>query len=381
MTEVVADNEIIEQVQKEAIDEKVIYKETKDPYGFIYITTNLINGKRYLGQRKFSKGWKAYLGSGRLIKKAIKKYGKKNFHKNIICICNSQKELNEVERELTIFFDVVESDDWYNLALGGGGTSGYHISEETRQKMRNSRPDVRGEKNPNYGNHKLAGKNNPNYGKPMSEEQRKKISEKQRGEKHHMYGKHHSEETKRKIGEKNKGRTHSEEVKKKISIMAKERLSNPENHPMYGKSPSDETKKKISAARIGVMSGEKHPLYGKSRTDEEKEKISKSRIGKYSGVNSGNYSSVYCIELDEIFWGLKEVQEKYGFSRQNITGCCMGRQKFAGKHPITGEPLCWKYVYDKIKKDGTVVQGAITLGYITEKQAEQYLEQFKIERK
>lgn len=28
----------------------------KEPYGFIYITVNMINGKRYIGQRKFSKG-------------------------------------------------------------------------------------------------------------------------------------------------------------------------------------------------------------------------------------------------------------------------------------------------------------------------------------
>lgn len=38
--------------------------EIKNPYGFIYITTNMVNGRRYIGQRKFFKGWKCYLGSG-----------------------------------------------------------------------------------------------------------------------------------------------------------------------------------------------------------------------------------------------------------------------------------------------------------------------------
>lgn len=53
----------------------------------------------------------------------------------------------------------------------------------------------------------------------------------------------------------------------------------------------------------------------------------------------------------------------------------------SGTHPLTGVPLHWKYVYDKVGKNDTVIQGAITLGYITEQQAEQYLKQFNIERK
>ena len=44
--EVVAENEIIKQVQKDTTDEKVTYREIKDPYGFIYITTNLLDNCR-----------------------------------------------------------------------------------------------------------------------------------------------------------------------------------------------------------------------------------------------------------------------------------------------------------------------------------------------
>ena len=46
--------------------------EIKNPYGFIYITTNMINGKRYIGQKKFCNRWKTYLGSGTLLIKALK---------------------------------------------------------------------------------------------------------------------------------------------------------------------------------------------------------------------------------------------------------------------------------------------------------------------
>lgn len=52
-------------------------------YGFIYITTNHINVKRYIGQRKYDKNekWKTYLGSGIILTRAIEKYGKENFFK------------------------------------------------------------------------------------------------------------------------------------------------------------------------------------------------------------------------------------------------------------------------------------------------------------
>ncbi len=47
-------------------------------YGYIYLTTNLINKKKYVGQHKSSKFDERYKGSGKLIKKAFKKYGKEN---------------------------------------------------------------------------------------------------------------------------------------------------------------------------------------------------------------------------------------------------------------------------------------------------------------
>ena len=63
---------------------------------FIYMTTNLINGKRYIGKH-FGYENDSYLGSGTLIQKAIKKYGKDNFERKILCFSkdNQENNLNE----------------------------------------------------------------------------------------------------------------------------------------------------------------------------------------------------------------------------------------------------------------------------------------------
>ena len=55
-------------------------------YGFIYITTNHINGKRYIGQKKYDKNgnWKKYLGSGVHLKRAIKNMERNIFQKRLL---------------------------------------------------------------------------------------------------------------------------------------------------------------------------------------------------------------------------------------------------------------------------------------------------------
>jgi hypothetical protein len=60
------------------------------------------------------------MGSGKLIKAAIRKYGKENFTKEILHICSSLEELNQREREL-VTAEVLKDPLSYNIALGGGG--------------------------------------------------------------------------------------------------------------------------------------------------------------------------------------------------------------------------------------------------------------------
>lgn len=92
-------------------------------YGFIYETTNLINGKKYIGKKQYIKGWEKYLGSGILLKEAINKYGSENFKRIILCECKNDKELNEKEKFYITLYDAKNSNMYYNLAEGGDGGS------------------------------------------------------------------------------------------------------------------------------------------------------------------------------------------------------------------------------------------------------------------
>ena len=86
---------------------------------FVYVTTNLINGKKYLGKHNGKSN--SYLGSGKALKKAIEKYGKENFQRKIIKECLSDKEAYELEKHLSEQWNVVLDSNWYNMKIGGDG--------------------------------------------------------------------------------------------------------------------------------------------------------------------------------------------------------------------------------------------------------------------
>lgn len=111
-------------------------------YGFIYETTNLINGKKYIGQhrREFDEqdpddSW--YLGSGKYFTNAVNKYGFSNFKRVILEDCDSAEELNERESFYLELVDAANNPMYYNMTNGAyrGGNKGYHHSEETKEKI------------------------------------------------------------------------------------------------------------------------------------------------------------------------------------------------------------------------------------------------------
>lgn len=105
----------------------------------IYKTTCLLDNKIYISQD--SKNNPKYYGSGKyLLNNAIKKYGKENFKKEIICECIPKEELDEKEK-----FWIKELNskypNGYNIT-GGGGDTYNNSSEEVKIRMRTKTIDT-----------------------------------------------------------------------------------------------------------------------------------------------------------------------------------------------------------------------------------------------
>lgn len=139
-------------------------------YGFVYETTNLVNGKKYIGKKKYDKNghWKNYLGSGVIFKKAVEKYGKENFERKILCECETKEELTAKEIEYIANANAMNDPMYYNVSHGGEG-EGRPCSEETRKKISEVNSN-----NPWKNGH-------PWTGRHHTEESKKKMSEARTG--------------------------------------------------------------------------------------------------------------------------------------------------------------------------------------------------------
>lgn len=208
---------------------------------------------------------------------------------------------------------------------------------------------------------------NSQKGIPLSENTKKKLSEANKGRKL-------TEEWKRKIGKAHKGRKWSEEHLRNIRKVNESRSGT--NNPNYGKHLSEETKRKISEAQIG----EKNHRYGKHHTEDHRKRLSEMNKGennKFYGKHHTEYVKnklqkmrskiVYCVETNELYYGMLIAQEKTNISHTSISKCCLKKQKTAGGYH-------WKYLYDQLQKDNIIIPGAITLGLITEEEALKQLE-------
>jgi group I intron endonuclease len=232
---------------------------------FIYLTTNLINGKKYVGDHSTDNLDDKYLGSGIILKKAIKKHGKENFERKILELFETKEEaFNAQEKYINEYNTLIPYG--YNIDKSGGtrpsdkyinikisiGNKGKIVSADTRKKL----------------SIKFLGKNNPMYNHVYSKETLDKMSENNKGKNNPMFGKKISEEHKEKISYVNSSRIKTPAERKKISKgntgkTRDKNLRNQISNKLKGRKLSEETIKKMS----------------RPKTQEHKEKIGKSNRG------------------------------------------------------------------------------------------------------
>jgi group I intron endonuclease len=137
----------------------------------IYKTTCLTTGKIYIGKHQTSKKEDLYLGSGLLLKLAIKKYGRENFSKEILFEFSNKDDMNAKEKEL-VTEEFCSREDTYNIAIGGQGGNVYGKNHPTK-----------GTQHSEIHKKRISDtlRKNPPMNRPRTEEEKSKISAKLKG--------------------------------------------------------------------------------------------------------------------------------------------------------------------------------------------------------
>ncbi len=101
---------------------------------FVYKTINTLTGQFYVGVHKGTLDDK-YLGSGKLLKRAIALHGRDIFTREILAVCDDSEDAYTLESLIVDEYFVMR-EDTYNLALGGRGRDGCLTTEESKDRMR-----------------------------------------------------------------------------------------------------------------------------------------------------------------------------------------------------------------------------------------------------
>jgi group I intron endonuclease len=104
-------------------------------YHLVYLTTNKINGKIYIGVHSTHDLHDGYIGSGTVLKSAFEKYGKHNFSRVVLHYCLTREHAYKWE-SVIVDDSFVARPDTYNIAVGGkGGMRGVMHSTKTKNQI------------------------------------------------------------------------------------------------------------------------------------------------------------------------------------------------------------------------------------------------------
>ncbi len=228
-------------------------------YYTVYKIINNINGKYYIGKHQTKYLDDEYMGSGKLIKQAIKKYGKQNFKKQILFIYDNEQDMNEKEKQL-----VTISEETYNICLGGyGGCIVLYKQHELYEQICKKISDAAIKR---------------------KEKISKRAKELHLDKKIGMYNKKQSEYQKEKVSKIQKNKIISEEQKQKQKNSLR-KLFESEGyiHPNKGKKRSIEQiqKQKATKLKMGYYESVNNPMFGVKHKEKSKEIMSekaKNRI-------------------------------------------------------------------------------------------------------
>jgi group I intron endonuclease len=158
-------------------------------YGYVYIIRNKFNGKVYIGQtiQCVKERWRCHIKDTRQgvrlrLHNAIRKYGPDAFDVAILHHAFSKEELDDLEKRSIWSHDSCNSQEGYNISLGGNGSG--CVSEETKRKISNAN---KGRSHTEEAKKKMSiakkGCVSPNKGRKFSAEHRRRLSEAHKGNK------------------------------------------------------------------------------------------------------------------------------------------------------------------------------------------------------
>ena len=110
----------------------------------IYQTTNLLNGKIYIGVHQTNNVEDQYLGSGKLLLRAVRKYGREHFNKKVLFKYETLTEALDKEKEI-VTQEFIKRKDTYNISIGGGvgGKNINGLTFEGRKHTKESKEKIR----------------------------------------------------------------------------------------------------------------------------------------------------------------------------------------------------------------------------------------------